>query len=137
MLMSLLVHFSGLWAYREIDFGTPGPLALGFLILIITPTLSFSIAVSVLVPSETKPDLSVHYDAVAKPFFLIVALGMLLSAAPDFLPGVTIKSDLVALSTYVGIVVVMALSQNRIVHYVCHGLLWLFIAATVFASVVT
>ena len=77
LLVALLVHFTGLWAYREVSFGS-----VGTLLLVISPTLFFMLSISVLVPigGQLAGNRSDYYFERSRSFLGLAAWASALSA---------------------------------------------------------
>ncbi len=129
LLAALLVHFTGLWGYREVPFGS-----FGALLLVIAPTLFFMLSVSVLTPTnnELSGNLSDSYFARCRSVLILAALASALSGVPDLLPGVLSAPDPWLLLIYVVPLAVLAFTSNRAIHAVGHVVLWLIIIVTQF-----
>lgn len=124
LLTVLLVHFAGLWEYREVRFGS-----LGAFLVVISPTLFFMLSISVMVPSsgELSGNLSDYYFERCRMALMFAAIASALSGVPDLLPGVISPPSPWLLMTYVVPLAALALTGNRTAHVVGHVVLWLVI----------
>ena len=119
-MAGILSHFVGDWAYREID------LHFGLLVLIILPTLSMVLAISVILPSdgEFPSDLREHYFTYARKSSGLFGIGVLLSIVPDLDPGAVNTPE----PWMVGAVLIplgcMAALRRKVVHVLAHLALW-------------
>ncbi len=128
LLVALLVHFTGLWAYREVSFGS-----FGTLLLVISPTLFFMLSISVLVPDggQLAGNLSDYYFERSRSVLGLAALAAALSGVPDFLPGV-ISSPGPWLLVWIIPLASLAFTNNRAAHSAGHVFIWIVVIVTQF-----
>ena len=119
-MAGILSHFVGDWAFRDVG------LSYGQLVLIILPTLSMILSISVILPSdgEFPSDLREHYFTYVRRSSGLMGLGVLLSVVPDLLPGAANTPE----TWMVGAVLVplgcMAAVRRKVVHVLSHVALW-------------
>ena len=121
LLVTLRVHFTGLWGYRDVEFGS-----LNRLLLVISPTLFFMLAISLLAPAnqEIDGDLEATYFRRVRPTFALAAIAAASSALPDLLPGVVSPPTPWELLYFIVPLAVMASFLYRAVHIIGHLVLW-------------
>ena len=120
MVSNLMGHFSGLWSYRNIEFGG------GTIMLVLLPAFLFSIAMTLfaLDPRSDETDLEkVYFQTVGK-VVVLLTVGIVVSSLSDFLPGVLEAPPLAGIASQVVALAALLCTRNRRAHALIHAALW-------------
>jgi hypothetical protein len=131
-LCFMYMNFSGLWAYRSVEFEvTQGIFNVVYLFAITLPMLLFMLAVSVLVPPNLSEitDLEAHFLESVLAFNLIFSAAMGAAMLADFLPGIKNTTPPIPALIMITIFVLVGLARSRAIHLSMHAALWLFLMA--------
>ena len=129
MVTLLLMHWTGLWPYRDLVFN------LSYVLIVFIPTLVFTTALLVFsAPSDALEDLEAHYFVVIKK-----TAPLLIVAAPLAMLIDVIHERTYALAVALGVSAVLLmfgplLTRSRSAHLFGHAVMWAFIGFSVFSS---
>lgn len=133
-LLFMYANFSGLWAYRSVEYEVAqGIFNVLYLLVITLPILLFMLSVSVLVPPNLDEisNLEAHYVESALPFYLILASGVGASLLPDLLPGVKFAPSPLVIFIIIAVFLSLAWIKNRGIHLSVHAVLWMLVMARI------
>ncbi len=126
LFFSLILHWLGLSAYRELDFGV-----LLQSLLVFSPSIVGAAAVFVLtpeLPAEGKIEIDEHYFATAPFAFPLIAAYLVLGGMSDLLvPGEEPTPLFVALA-FGGLLFSLGLVRQRAIHRAVLSLAWTWTA---------
>lgn len=129
MVVLLLMHWTGLWPYRELVFD------FSYVLIVFLPTLAFSTALLVFsAPSDALADMAAHYFKVsnrAAPLLIIAGTSAMLV---DAIHGRANASDIALNVLAVLLMFGPLLTKSRPAHIFGHSVLWAFVGFTVFSS---
>ena len=122
MLTSVLGHFSGYWEYRDHALDFPQQM------LLISPTLLFMLAISVMAPrkQDLVKDYRAYYFGYSRIFFGLASAAMLLTTIPDLTFGVMSVSTLWMTLLGATPAIVLAITTRPVIHIAGHVYLWTF-----------
>lgn len=129
-LYLMYLNFSGLWAYRSVEF----ELAMGifnvmYLLAITLPILLLMLAVSVVVPPDMAEitDLETHFLESALAFSLIMAAVIPAAILADLVTDRDLTTLGIAPFVIMAIWVSVGFTKSRAIHLSWHAALWLYI----------
>ena len=129
-LYLMYLNFSGLWAYRSVEFElAAGVFNVMYLLAITLPILLFMLAVSVVVPPDMGQitDLEAHFLESALAFNLIFAAAGGASILADLVTGINLTTLTIRPFIIMAIIVLVGFTRSRAIHLSMHAALWLFI----------
>ncbi len=124
VLLAIVAHWFGFWAYREAPFDY---LAQTFLALL--PSLVIALVCFIWVPdipAQGDFDVESHYFESARWTLPLIAVFLLLGVVADYLvPGVESWGTALKIIPLAGMLLGSAFSRNRAVHLAVYGASWL------------
>ena len=128
VLVFMYLNFSGLWAYREVEFVLDQRIFnVAYLFALTLPMLLFMLSVSVLIDSEQNElsDWNATYLAASSRFYVILALAVAAALLPDLIPGVSFAPSPIPSLLLIGFFVLLAAYRNVVVHVIAHSAFWI------------
>ncbi len=121
IFLSLILHWFGLWSYREVPFDTPIQS-----LFVLLPSVVLALVTHALSPEHVPAGanaLEEHYDAVAPKVLPLAGLFVVLGSISDsVLPGVHEAPPLWIFALSGGSIAALGLTRKRIAHIVVLGL---------------
>jgi len=130
MLLNLIGHLAGIWAYRFVDMENHG-----IIFVVVAPVIFFTLAATTLIPSTSIDHREIDLDSVyfhsSRSVYFFLAIHEAAALAADYLPGVVNAPSPWFMLAMVLILLFGMTTKNKLVHYL---LLLLIIASQAIPS---